>query len=503
MNLSHLLLRAARASADRTALAVGPRPFATYGELATRAASLGSALTTKLGLKRGDRVALLMRNCPEYIECLFASWHVGLVAVPVNARLLPAEVAHILADSGASALFFTGDLAANASAALARVPGRLIGMEVQDAEYRELSDGEHGLPVFAAPDDPAWLFYTSGTTGKPKGATLTHRNLLTMTTTYFCDVDAIAPNDGLLHAAPMSHGSGLYILPHVAAMACQIVPEGDKFDPAEIFDLLGKHDGVSMFAAPTMVNRLVAAGGDAPGLKTIIYGGGPMYVEDSRRALDLFGPRLAQIYGQGETPMTITALSKRDHEVAFRDGRDDVLASVGRPQTAVEVIVADESGHELPTGKMGEILVRGDTVMSGYWMNDSASAEALAGGWLHTGDLGSFAPDGLLTLRDRSKDVIISGGSNIYPREVEEALLRHPGIREVAVVGRRDAEWGETPVAVVVPSGNEPIDSAVLDQVCNASIARYKRPSAYIFVTELPKNAYGKVLKRELRKLVL
>lgn len=500
MNLGNLLVRAAHAAGDRTATAVGARPHLSYRLLARKVGSLAGSLAGRLGLRQGDRVGLLMRNCPEYIECLFACWHAGLVAVPINMRLQGSEVAHILADCRCQLLFITSDLADIASSAL--VVGHLSVpvLEVGTSGYAALHHSDSIDLQPANPGDAAWLFYTSGTTGRPKGATLTHRNLLTMTTTYFADVDTIAPDDCILHAAPMSHGSGLYILPHVRAMACHIVPESNHFDADEVLRLFDRHRGVSMFAAPTMVNRLVEARGDALGLKTIVYGGGPMYVEDSRRALERFGFRLAQIYGQGETPMTITALSKRAHEEAYQSGDDAILASVGRPQTSVEVVVADEAGQTVPFGTTGEVLVRGDTVMSGYWGNATATAEALAGGWLHTGDLGSFSSDGLLTLHDRSKDLIISGGSNIYPREVEEALLRHPGVREVAVIGRRDAEWGEAPVAFIVCKADAHVSSADLEKMCVDHIARYKRPREYHFVEDLPKNAYGKVLKRELRQ---
>jgi long-chain acyl-CoA synthetase len=220
-----------------------------------------------------------------------------------------------------------------------------------------------------------------------------------------------------------------------------------------------------------------------------------MYVEDARKALDRFGPRLAQIYGQGESPMTITVLSKK--EISDRDTPRwaERLASVGRPFRSIEVMVADEHDRPLPAGEAGEILCRGDTVMLGYWQNPEASNATLRGGFLHTGDIGAFDADGYLTLKDRSKDLIISGGSNIYPREVEEVLLRHGRVREVSVIGRPDREWGEVVVAYVV--GDAP--SAELDALCLGAIARFKRPKDYVFVEALPKNNYGKVLKTELR----
>jgi long-chain acyl-CoA synthetase len=261
---------------------------------------------------------------------------------------------------------------------------------------------------------------------------------------------------------------------------------------------------MSFFAAPTMVKRLAAdpavASADLSHVKTIIYGGAPMYLADLEEALGVFGPRLAQIYGQGESPMTITGLSKDDHADQDHPRWRDRVQSVGLPRTDVEVRVFDDGDRELPADEIGEVVVRGDVVMSGYWMQPDATAEALRGGWLHTGDVGSFDSDGYLTLRDRSKDLIISGGMNIYPREVEEALLRHPGVGAAAVVGRPDSEWGEAVVAFVVAAdGSAPPRIEDLDRTCLDHIARYKRPKDYRFLDALPTNNYGKVVKRELR----
>jgi long-chain acyl-CoA synthetase len=354
-----------------------------------------------------------------------------------------------------------------------------------------------------APGDAAWLFYTSGTTGRPKGVTLTHQNLAAMVLNYFADVDSIAPGDAIIHAAPMSHGSGLYILPHVAHAGLNVVPESGGFDAPELYALLHAHRGVTLFAAPTMVKRLVDHPGDADtaNLKTIVYGGGPMYVADCKAALARFGPKLAQIYGQGESPMTITAMGKSIHAAVDHPHYAARLASVGQPFTTAEVIIAGDDDKPLPQGEIGEILVRGDHVMAGYWENPKASAETLRGGWLHTGDVGSIDEEGFLTLKDRSKDVIISGGSNIYPREVEEVLLRHPRVSEVSVVGEAHPEWGEVVVAFVVARGGAP-DQTELDALCLDHIARFKRPKTYRFVEALPKNSTGKVLKTELRKLL-
>jgi long-chain acyl-CoA synthetase len=484
MNLAHLLLRSARWQPDRPAIAVGRRAVRSYGDLAARVSALAGSFKGKLGLGSGDRVALAMKNCPEYYEVLFACWHAGLVAVPMNAKLHAKEFAYILEDSGAKLCFTTPELDG-------AVPSP-IG--ISSSRYKSLFSGDEAPPAETKPDDPAWLFYTSGTTGLPKGAALTHRNLLFATQAYFSDIDRLGPQDAILHAAPLSHGSGLYGVPHFSAGALHVIPESGHFDPEEIFDLLEHWRNVSFFAAPTMIVRLLASGrARTPGgLKTIVYGGAPMYVSDLQRALELFGPRLYGLYGQGESPMTITGLPQDLHTPAR-------LESCGFARTGVEVKIFDAEDRELPPGEVGEVVTRSDCVMAGYWRNAEATASTLRGGWLHTGDVGSMDAEGFLTLRDRSKDMIISGGSNIYPREIEEVLLRHPAVAECSVIGRPHPEWGEEVVAFVVKRAE--VGKEDLERHCLDNIARFKRPRDYRFVPALPKNNYGKVLKTELRKL--
>ena len=503
MNVATLLVRAGRSFGDRPALALGRDVIADYRRLAERVARLAGGLCARFALAPGARVALVMTNTPAYIEALFACWHAGLVAVPINAKLHPREITYIIGHAEAAVVLASADLAHGVVSAL---DAPIAIVDVDGGGYARLGTADPVALRPCAGDDLAWLFYTSGTTGRPKGAMLSHRNLLAMSLSYFIDVDRIGPGDCILHPAPLSHGSGMYVLPHVAAAACQVIPQSGGFDADEIFALIAAYPGASFFAAPTMVRRLVEApaarSADLRNLKTIVYGGGPMYVADLKRAMAVLGIRLAQIYGQGESPMTITALSKACHAASDHPRYEERLASVGVAQTVVEVMVADACDRPLPVGEAGEVLVRGETVMRGYWRDEAATASALRGGWLHTGDVGALDEDGFLTLKDRSKDLIISGGSNIYPREVEEVLLRHPGVAEAAVIGGADADWGEAVVAFIVPATDPPPPPDALDAWCLAALARFKRPKRYRFVDALPKNNYGKVLKTELRRML-
>jgi long-chain acyl-CoA synthetase len=495
MNLAGWVEKWGRAGGERTAIACGSAAYATYRQWAARSRVLAGNLRALC--RPDDRVAIAMSNRPEFLEALFAIWHAGLVAVPMNAKLHSDELGYIIGHAQASLILASPDLADQ----IVR-HGRTI--VTGSAEWRRLGQGDGIDMIERRPDDLAWLFYTSGTTGRPKGAMLTHRNLMAMTLAYLSDIEPVGGIDAKIHPAPLSHGSGLYALPFVAMGAKNVVPESGGFDPDEIAALLAAHGNVSFFAAPTMVSRLINhagfAGADHRGLRTIVYGGGPMHVETLLQAMELLGPKFAQIYGQGEAPMTITSLSKALHADRLRARWREIMGSVGLPRSNVEVRIADADDAELPAGEIGEVLARGDVVMPGYWRDEAASAATLRGGWLHTGDVGALDGEGFLALKDRSKDLIISGGSNIYPREVEEVLLRHPDVLEVSVIGRAHPDWGEEVVACVVPRPERTLAAADLDKLCLDAIARFKRPRDYVFLDMLPKNNYGKVLKTELRK---
>jgi acyl-CoA synthetase (AMP-forming)/AMP-acid ligase II len=506
MNHAKMLRDAARAFAERPAVSLGETVVADYGTLGARAARLARGLREHLKLAPGDRVALAMTNHVDFLEVLYAIWHAGLAAVPVNAKLHGREFAYILDNAGARVAFATADLMDKIAPLTDEVPGLDRVVEIGGKEHDRLRGGDAMALAEVAPEALAWLFYTSGTTGRPKGATITHRNLTSMVMNYYGDVDSVSPLDCMIHCAPLSHGSGLYALPHVAKAANNIIPESGGYDPAESCRLIGRWPNCTFFYAPTMITRLInsAAVREArlDHLKTIVYGGGPSYVADTLKALDTLGPVLIQLYGQGEAPMTITGLSKAMHLDRTHPRYMERLGSVGIARTDVQVRVVDDNDNELPTGEVGEVVCRGDVVMAGYWQNPEATAAGLRGGWLHTGDVGCFDADGFLTLKDRSKDMIISGGTNIYPREIEEVLLRHAGVLECSVVGRPHADWGEEVVAFVVRRPESQVAEAELDALCLDQIARFKRPKAYRFVDALPKNNYGKILKTELRDML-
>jgi acyl-CoA synthetase (AMP-forming)/AMP-acid ligase II len=499
VNLFTLLDQAATRWPDRDAVCLGAQMVWSFSDLRSRALKIAAALRRDFAI--GDRVAIMAENRPEAIELFFGIWAAGMVLTPINAKLHAREAVQILEDSGAAVAFVSPKLAGDIERALqdsSATHCRRIAVGGRD--YEALFAEEWRGDVIASADALAWLFYTSGTTGRSKGAMLSHRNLLAMTIAHLADMEAVDENASLIHAAPMSHGSGLYIPAYIARGARQVAPQSAGFEPAEFLDLCDAHPSCSVFFAPTMVRRLrleAERRGRLPrNLRTIVYGGGPMYVEEIRKSLALFGPIFCQIYGQGETPMTITGLRQVDHET----DDDSILGSVGFARSGVEVAIVTPDGVPLPAGDVGEIVCRGDVVMSGYWNNPDATANALKDGWLFTGDIGCFDHRGCLTLRDRSKDVIISGGSNIYPREVEEVLLKHAEVDEVCVVGQSDDEWGEIVVAFVVPRSGATLDVRTLEAHCVEHIARFKKPKLYKFVATLPKNNYGKVLKRALRE---
>ena len=507
MNIANWLASTARLKPDAPALLTGLVVEADYATFAKRAAAIGAFLAREHGVRPGDRVALFMYNSTAYLECLYGIWWIGAVAIPINAKLHGREAAWICANAGAKLAIVGEDTQSSLEDARSDLPAGMRMLSVDGDLYQRIRKGNGSLvPLPREDSDLAWLFYTSGTTGRPKGVMLSHGNLVAMSLCYMADVDQATPQDASLYAAPISHGAGLYNFIHVRMGGRHVVPESGSFDPDEILRLAADLDNVVMFAAPTMVRRLVDAakrrGESGEGFRTIIYGGAPMYRADIQDAIATMGQRFVQIYGQGESPMTITALGRDWHAAVDHPQYLERLGSAGPAQSMMEVRITGADGHALPVGESGEIEAKGAAVMLGYWDNPTANAESLKDGWLRTGDIGRLDADGFLTLSDRSKDVIISGGANIYPREVEEALLTHNAVSEVSVIGVPDPDWGENIVACVVLAEGEAANEATLDAHCLNSIARFKRPKLYVFLDALPKNNYGKVLKTQLRAML-
>jgi len=501
MNLAQWLYASALAQPNAPALFLGTKLCANYQVFANQACELGNWLQRNHNIQHGDRVAVYAPNCIEYLPVLYGCWWIGAVTVPINPMLHPREAAWIANNAEASVIFTeTG-----AEFTPNQLPASCQEINIHEAVATlAITDAPLTPPQLLEADELAWLFYTSGTTGRPKGVMLSHGNLLAMALCYGTDVHRVETHHATVYAAPMSHGAGLYNFMYVRAAARHIVPESRRFNSAEILALAQHHRHVSLFAAPTMCKRLVntamETGGNGDGLHTIVLGGGPLYSADLRQAMEIFGPRFAQIYGQGESPMTITAISATTLNDQEHPNWRARLESVGTAQSCMQIRIVDQNLHELPAGSHGEVLAKGPAVMLGYWRNPAATAETLINGWLRTGDIGFIDEEGFLTLTDRAKDVIISGGSNVYPREVEEVLISHPDVYEAAVVGAPSDEWGEEVVAFIVCHTDTPPSPETLDAWCVSQMASYKKPKHYFFVNELKKNSYGKILKTELRQ---
>jgi long-chain acyl-CoA synthetase len=508
MNTAAFLAKAARERPEQPAIIMGEESV-SYREFHERALAIGGNLLAR-GCRRGDRVSFVLANSPRVLEIIYGCFAAGLVVVPVNARLHPREIGYITENSGSKVLIhgpeYQEGLVKHADAFTTL--GERVCMEQADgaSPFAELLDPAKALPAVldVDPTEPNWLFYTSGTTGRPKGATWSHRVTRVMLMNHLADLASFRPGEHVIHAAPLSHGSGILAMPVIARAATNVILHTPSFDPKALLGLVERYKAEHIaFLAPTMIVKMLEEYSpgeyDISSLRAIAYGGAPMWVEHLKKAMETFGPIFAQLFGQGEAPMTITGMDAEEHR-RLLESDDPRLGSAGRIRTDVEVRVVDENDEELPTGQEGEIVVRGDVVMLGYWDNPEATAETLRGGWLHTGDVGAFDEHGYLYILDRSKDMVVSGGNNVYPREVEEVIITHPAVANVVVIGIPDDYWGEAVHAVVVL---EPGATATPEEIiahCGDHLAGYKKPKGVDFVDELPVSAYGKILRREVRE---
>jgi acyl-CoA synthetase (AMP-forming)/AMP-acid ligase II len=514
MNLSRLLTHTARLFPDQVGLIHDERQW-TWREIDARVDAMASALRER-GLKKGDRILVHSRNNLQMFESCWVAFRLGCVWVPTNFRLTPPEVAYLGSSSAAVAMIseaaFAGhvDAVRNSTSSLAQViwigqvPDGGVGYETLVQQHL----GQQAPEVTVAADDPLWFFYTSGTTGRPKAAMLTHGQMAFVVANHLADlIPGTTERDCSIAVAPLSHGAGIHMLLNVARGATTVLMLGEKLDPERFWQLVETHRVSNLFAVPTIVKLLVEHESvdrhDHSSLHYVIYAGAPMYRADQKLALRKLGTVLVQYFGLGEVTGCITVLPREMHSADDADPNANI-GSCGRPRTGMEVAIFDAQMQTLPTGSIGEICCRGPAVFAGYHGDPEATAKALRGGWFHTGDLGRLDERGLLTITGRESDMYISGGSNVYPREVEELLLTHPSVAEVAVLGVTDAKWGESGVAVVVcRDGVAPVDEAGLLAHLDGRCARYRWPRQIFFWDALPKSGYGKVVKKDIRRALL
>jgi fatty-acyl-CoA synthase len=510
MNLGNLLTQTARLFPDRPALLRAGRTW-TWAELEKRVAAMTAALRA-LGVRKGDRILVHSRNNVQMFESCWIAFRLGCVWVPVNFRLTPPEVAYLGASSGATTMIAEDIFASHVDAVRAEAPGLAHIITIGDPRtgehsYEHLVRSNLGASAeheCVAPDDPLWFFYTSGTTGRPKAGVLTHGQMAFVVTNHLADlIPGTTERDCSIAVAPLSHGAGIHALVNVARGAPTVLLPGEKLDPEVFWQAVETHRVSNIFTVPTIVKMLVEHPAldryDHSSLRYVIYAGAPMYRADQKLALRKLGKVLVQYFGLGEVTGNITVLPREMHS-ADDDDPDANVGSCGRPRTGMEIAILDAELGPLAPGEVGEICVRGPAVFHGYHDNPEATAKALRGGWFHTGDLGKLDERGLLYITGRESDMYISGGSNVYPREVEEVLLTHPAVAEVAVLGVPDAKWGEVGVAVVVRRDGAQLDCDALLAHLDGRCARYRWPRHVFFWDNLPKSGYGKIVKKDIRQ---
>jgi acyl-CoA synthetase (AMP-forming)/AMP-acid ligase II len=463
-----------------------------------------------LGVVKGDRVLVQSKNCNQMFESMFACFKLGAVWVPTNYRQTPDEVAYLAKASGATTMICHADFPEHIAACRAGSPeiARVITIGALDGhdEYDALvaaHDGESAAAVGVERDDPCWFFFTSGTTGRPKAAVLTHGQMAFVITNHLCDLMPGTTNaDVSLVVAPLSHGAGIHQLVQVARAVKTILPTSERLDVEQVWSLVALWRVSNIFTVPTILKMLTEHESvdryDHSSLRHVIYAGAPMYRADQKHALRKLGRVLVQYFGLGEVTGNITVLPCHLHEE--EDGEAARIGTCGFERTGIQISIQDDAGEEVEAGQTGEICVCGPAVFAGYYDNPEANAKSFRNGWFRTGDLGHVDAEGFLYITGRASDMYISGGSNIYPREIEEKILMHPDLAEVAVLGVPDPTWGEVGVAVCVPRPGAEVTEEGLLRWLDGKFARYKMPKRVVFWEELPKSAYGKITKKMVRE---
>lgn len=507
MNLANFLRQAARRYGNEIGFVWGEATW-TWADLERRVNAMAAALAAK-GIGKGDRILVQSKNCNQMFESMFACFQLGAVWVPTNFRQTPDEATYLAQSSGASALICHRDFPEHVAALREGAPGIRFVISIGPSEFGEDYDAlvarysGKSVPMASIEhDDPCWFFFTSGTTGRPKAAVLTHGQMAFVVTNHLCDLmPGTTHEDASLVVAPLSHGAGVHQLTQVARGVKTVLLSSDRFDINEAWTLVEKWRITNLFTVPTIVKLLTEHASvdahDQSSLRYVIYAGAPMYREDQKHALKKLGKVLVQYFGLGEVTGNITVLPPALHEPD--DGPDVKIGTCGYERTGMQVSIQDEQGRELAAGETGEICVCGPAVFAGYYNNPEANAKAFREGWFRTGDLGHVDDEGYLYITGRASDMYISGGSNVYPREIEEKVLTHPAIAEVAILGVPDRTWGEVGVAVCVLRPQADLGESELLAWMEGKVARYKLPKRVFFWEALPRSAYGKITKKDIR----
>ncbi len=507
MNLSHFVRQAARRHGAEVGFVWGDETW-TWAELDRRIDAMAAALSAK-GVGKGDRVLVQARNCNQLYESMFVCFRLGAVWVPTNFRQTPDEVAYLGQTSGASVMICQSNFPEHAAAASAAAPNIRFVVSIGSSDfgdnYDDLVRAHAGQSLEMASvehDDPCWFFFTSGTTGRPKAAVLTHGQMAFVVTNHLCDLmPGTTHQDASLVVAPLSHGAGIHQLVQTARGAKTVLLAGERFDVDEAWRLVERWRITNMFTVPTIVKMLTehpsVQAHDRSSLRYVIYAGAPMYREDQKHALKALGKVLVQYFGLGEVTGNITVLPADLHDID--DKPQSKIGTCGYERTGMQVSIQDDDGRERAAGKTGEICVCGPAVFAGYYNNAEANAKSFRDGWFRTGDIGHLDEHGFLYITDRASDMYISGGSNVYPREVEEKILTHPAIAEVAILGVADKTWGEVGVAVCTLKPGAQLNERGLLSWMEGKTARYKIPKRVFVWEALPKSSYGKITKKIVR----
>ena len=508
MNLGDFLVQAAARHPNRPAI-IRDGASLTWSELNARVDAAAWSLK-ELGVEKGDKIVVQSRNCFEMFETMFVAFKLGAVWVPTNYRISPSDVSHVASASEAKIIIYDEIFPEHADAAIAVGVSHVVCIgrpregELSYAELSQSAGAKKFESVEVDYNHPCWFFFTSGTTGKPKAAVLSHGQMAFVITNHIADLmPGLDDDDSSLVVAPLSHGAGVHQLIQVARCVPTILLKSDKLVAEEVFRLIDQHKISNMFTVPTILNALTTDPAierfDLTSLRHVIYAGAPMLREHQKHALKKLGNCIVQYFGLGEVTGNITILPRKEHSTSDQEMK---LGSCGYARTGMKIEIQDVNGQALPPHETGEICVIGPAVFSGYYKNDEANAAAFRNGWFCTGDLGHLDENGYLFITGRASDMFISGGSNIYPLEIEESIAAHPNIVEACVVGMPDEKWGEIGVAAVSLKDDSKLDYEQLKAFLKPKIASYKIPKRLVVFDVMPKSGYGKITKKIVRAAI-